>query len=112
MSIKKQIIKLISILFQIAKYASSFFVVIFSSITMATTGSYAKSTHNPFFYLWIVSAIISSCYAYGWVCRVSVILNRSDFGVEQPKQKIIFNVLFSDNKKIEMKKASRIISGI
>ncbi|KAL7015032.1 hypothetical protein ACKWTF_016251 [Chironomus riparius] len=49
-----------------AKYASSFFVVIFSSITMATTGSYPKSTHNPFFYFWIVSAIVSSCYAYGW----------------------------------------------
>jgi hypothetical protein len=49
-----------------AKYASSFFVVIFSSITYVTTQSYPKSTHNPFFYFWVVSSIVSSCYAYGW----------------------------------------------
>jgi xenotropic and polytropic retrovirus receptor 1 len=49
-----------------AKYATSFFVIIFSSITYATTEKYSKSWENPFFYLWIVSAIASSFYAYGW----------------------------------------------
>lgn len=42
------------------------FVVIFSSITYATTEKYSKSLENPFFYLWIISAIVSSFYAYGW----------------------------------------------
>lgn len=49
-----------------AKYASSFFVVIFSSISFATTENYEKSTNNPFFYLWIVSLVFSSCFTYGW----------------------------------------------
>lgn len=49
-----------------AKYASSFFVIIFSSITFATTEQYSKSLENPFFYLWIISAIVSSFFAYGW----------------------------------------------
>jgi xenotropic and polytropic retrovirus receptor 1 len=50
----------------VAKYASSFFVIIFSSITYATTEHYSKSFENPFFYLWVISAIVSSFYAYGW----------------------------------------------
>ncbi|XP_055689274.1 xenotropic and polytropic retrovirus receptor 1 [Lutzomyia longipalpis] len=49
-----------------SKYAASFFVVIFSSLTFATTNTYSDSTNNPWFYLWIVASIISSCYAYGW----------------------------------------------
>jgi EXS family len=27
---------------------------------------YSRSWENPFFYLWIISAIVSSFYAYGW----------------------------------------------
>lgn len=53
-------------IFSSAKYASSFFVIIFSSITYATTEKYSKSLENPFFYLWIISAIVSSFYAYSW----------------------------------------------
>lgn len=48
------------------KYSTSFFVILFSSITYATTENYAKSGQNPFFYLWIISAIVSSFYSYGW----------------------------------------------
>ncbi|XP_055624019.1 xenotropic and polytropic retrovirus receptor 1 [Toxorhynchites rutilus septentrionalis] len=48
------------------KYSTSFFVVIFSSLTQVTRGNYAKSTDNPWFYLWIIASIVSSCYAYTW----------------------------------------------
>ncbi|XP_053688010.1 xenotropic and polytropic retrovirus receptor 1 [Sabethes cyaneus] len=48
------------------KYSTSFFVVAFSSLTQATTDQYEKSTDNPWFYLWIISSILSSCYAYTW----------------------------------------------
>ncbi|XP_040150932.1 xenotropic and polytropic retrovirus receptor 1 isoform X1 [Anopheles arabiensis] len=48
------------------KYSTSFFVVIFSSITQATRDQYAKSSDNPWFYLWILASIVSSCYAYTW----------------------------------------------
>jgi len=27
---------------------------------------HSKSTDNPYFYLWIICAIIASLYAYGW----------------------------------------------
>jgi hypothetical protein len=30
------------------------------------TGSYKKSSDNPWFYLWVIASIISSCYAYTW----------------------------------------------
>lgn len=30
------------------------------------TGSHLGSTNNPYFYLWIIASIISSCYAYTW----------------------------------------------
>ncbi|XP_058829753.1 solute carrier family 53 member 1 isoform X1 [Topomyia yanbarensis] len=48
------------------KYSTSFFVVAFSSLTQATSARYEKSTDNPWFYLWIISSIVSSCYAYTW----------------------------------------------
>jgi hypothetical protein len=41
-------------------------VIIFSTITQATSKHYSKSVENPFFYLWIISGIISSFFAYGW----------------------------------------------
>ena len=68
-----------------AKYATSFFVVIFSSLTFVTSGEcrkatkigafskirlipdqYESSKDNPWFYLWVIASIISSCYAYTW----------------------------------------------
>ncbi|XP_008472751.2 xenotropic and polytropic retrovirus receptor 1-like, partial [Diaphorina citri] len=50
------------------KYATTFFVVIFSFLNIELT----KRGHpsNMFFYLWILSSIISSCYSYMWDIRM------------------------------------------
>ncbi|XP_017862847.1 PREDICTED: xenotropic and polytropic retrovirus receptor 1 [Drosophila arizonae] len=49
-----------------AKYATSFFTVIFAHKYHTTTDTYPLSKENPWFYCWIVSALFSSCYAYMW----------------------------------------------
>jgi len=46
------------------KYSTTFSVVIFSTLNAVYKDSYEQ--HNPFFYLWIISSIISSLYAYWW----------------------------------------------
>lgn len=73
------------------KYATSFFVVIFSylhltnksksftfsnikmlkiclfiKICFLLTEYYALSTENPYFYLWLTVSIVSSCFTYTW----------------------------------------------
>lgn len=78
------------------KYSTSFFVVIFSSLSFVTglfvysfvyigfnvnseiemhincwdffynSGSHLGNTNNPYFYLWIIASIVSSCSAYAW----------------------------------------------
>ncbi|CAG9856643.1 unnamed protein product [Phyllotreta striolata] len=47
------------------KYGTSFFVVIFSFLNKAYDEHFLPG-ENPFFYLWIGSSVISSCYAYTW----------------------------------------------
>ncbi|XP_076225453.1 solute carrier family 53 member 1 isoform X2 [Nomia melanderi] len=42
-----------------AKYATSFFVVVFSYLHLT-------NSKNPYFYLWITASIMSSCFAYTW----------------------------------------------
>ncbi|XP_055914256.1 xenotropic and polytropic retrovirus receptor 1 [Eupeodes corollae] len=49
-----------------AKYATSFFVVIFSYKFQSTNDMYSSSKDNPWFYCWIGASIASSCYAYCW----------------------------------------------
>lgn len=73
------------------KYATSFFVVIFSYLHLTNksksfvfsnikmlkiclfikicsipTEYYALSTENPYFYLWLTVSIVSSCFTYTW----------------------------------------------
>ena len=49
------------------KYASSFFVAITNSLRRASTSSYPHTpTTNPFIYLWITTAFISSTYKVTW----------------------------------------------
>ncbi|XP_969695.2 solute carrier family 53 member 1 [Tribolium castaneum] len=49
-----------------AKYATSFFVVIFTALNTAYSEGEAGMMESPFFYLWITASLISSCYAYTW----------------------------------------------
>uniref|UniRef100_V9I692 Xenotropic and polytropic retrovirus receptor 1 n=1 Tax=Apis cerana TaxID=7461 RepID=V9I692_APICE len=49
-----------------AKYATSFFVVIFSYLHLTNAKYYVLSTENPYFYLWITASIMSSCFTYTW----------------------------------------------
>ncbi|XP_067002600.1 solute carrier family 53 member 1 [Anabrus simplex] len=58
------------------KYATTFFVIIFSSL--AQTKKYPVSTDSPYFYLWVLSSILSSCYAYTWDIKM-------DWGLFDPK---------------------------
>ncbi|GLV33855.1 uncharacterized protein CBL_11261 [Carabus blaptoides fortunei] len=48
-----------------AKYSTSFLVVIFSTLSVTHSDQYSTS-ENPFFYPWLVSSLVSSCYAYTW----------------------------------------------
>ena len=48
------------------KYATSFFVVVFSYLHLTNSKFYVMSTENPYFYLWITASIVSSCFAYTW----------------------------------------------
>ncbi|KAL0113736.1 hypothetical protein PUN28_012691 [Cardiocondyla obscurior] len=48
------------------KYATSFFVVIFSYLHLTNKKHYALSTENPYFYLWLTVSVVSSCFTYTW----------------------------------------------
>lgn len=49
------------------KYSTTFFVVLFSTLsTVYDAKQPAGSAPNAFFYVWIVSAFISTCYTFTW----------------------------------------------
>ncbi|XP_050411533.1 xenotropic and polytropic retrovirus receptor 1 isoform X1 [Patella vulgata] len=50
------------------KYSTTFFVMLFSTIYKVQKETYGDSFRQTsvFYYLWIVSAIMSSCYTYTW----------------------------------------------
>ena len=50
------------------KYSTTFFVVLFSGLYSATVEWHGKEykQNHAFFYLWIISAVISSCYTLTW----------------------------------------------
>ncbi|KAH0946478.1 hypothetical protein HN011_011278 [Eciton burchellii] len=48
------------------KYATSFFVVIFSYLHLTNKKYYTLSTENPYFYLWLTASVVSSCFTYTW----------------------------------------------
>ncbi|XP_024877250.1 xenotropic and polytropic retrovirus receptor 1-like isoform X4 [Temnothorax curvispinosus] len=48
------------------KYATSFFVVIFSYLHLTNKKYYPLSTENPYFYLWLTVSVVSSCFTYTW----------------------------------------------
>ncbi|XP_071947796.1 xenotropic and polytropic retrovirus receptor 1 homolog [Antedon mediterranea] len=47
------------------KYSSTFLVVIFSSVFKLTNDDHTFY-RNPLFYLWVISAVFSSCYTLSW----------------------------------------------
>nr|XP_023021886.1 xenotropic and polytropic retrovirus receptor 1-like [Leptinotarsa decemlineata] len=49
-----------------AKYATSFFVVTFSTLNKIYADDLPSQFENLFFYSWITASLISSCYAYTW----------------------------------------------
>lgn len=49
-----------------AKYSTTFFVILFSFLHLTYAKDYQMSSDNPYFYLWILASVISSCYAYTW----------------------------------------------
>ncbi|KAJ9588311.1 hypothetical protein L9F63_018309, partial [Diploptera punctata] len=48
------------------KYSTTFLVVIFTTLRSYHKDEYTDQLDNPYLYLWIASAILSSCYAYTW----------------------------------------------
>ena len=48
------------------KYTTTIFVVVFSTLHNTYEANSQESTHQPFFYTWIVCSFISSIYAYIW----------------------------------------------
>lgn len=48
------------------KYSTTFFVMIFSSLNAHYRVTKEDTVQNPFFYLWILASVVSSCYTYMW----------------------------------------------
>ncbi|XP_063221184.1 solute carrier family 53 member 1-like [Bacillus rossius redtenbacheri] len=48
------------------KYATTFFVILFSSLHSAYSDRYTFASDEPYLYLWVLVSIVSSCYAYTW----------------------------------------------
>ena len=53
-----------------AKYSTTFFVVIFSTLYHSYEANRVGNAHHPFFYTWIVCSFISSLYAYFWDIKI------------------------------------------
>lgn len=48
------------------KYSTTFFVVIFATLSRERSYRYESSIENPFFVMWIFSMCVSSVYTYTW----------------------------------------------
>nr|CAD7256647.1 unnamed protein product [Timema shepardi] len=48
------------------KYSTTFAVVIFSTLRAVNADKYESKYDNPYFYLWILAAVVSTLYAYTW----------------------------------------------
>ncbi|XP_058445291.1 solute carrier family 53 member 1 [Malaya genurostris] len=48
------------------KYSTTFCVVIFATLRSYHASEYEDSFDNPYLWLWILSSVVSSCYAYTW----------------------------------------------
>ncbi|XP_058830240.1 solute carrier family 53 member 1 [Topomyia yanbarensis] len=48
------------------KYSTTFCVVIFATLRSYHASKYEDTYDNPYLWLWILSSVVSSCYAYTW----------------------------------------------
>ena len=48
------------------KYSTTFLVVIFGTLKAYNSKHYEHTFDNPYTYCWLISAVISSCYALTW----------------------------------------------
>ncbi|XP_055586228.1 xenotropic and polytropic retrovirus receptor 1 [Uranotaenia lowii] len=48
------------------KYSTTFCVVIFATLRNFHASKYEDAYDNPYLWLWLLSSVISSCYAYTW----------------------------------------------
>ncbi|XP_021935005.1 xenotropic and polytropic retrovirus receptor 1-like isoform X2 [Zootermopsis nevadensis] len=48
------------------KYATSFFVMLFSTLNLTHGDKYQVTSENPYFYMLVMASVLSSCYAYTW----------------------------------------------
>ncbi|XP_055527138.1 xenotropic and polytropic retrovirus receptor 1 [Wyeomyia smithii] len=48
------------------KYSTTFCVVIFATLRSLHASEYEDAFDNPYLWLWILSSVVSSCYAYTW----------------------------------------------
>lgn len=48
------------------KYSTTFFVVIFATLRSFYASEYVNTFDNPYTYLWLMSGVVSSTYAYLW----------------------------------------------
>lgn len=62
------------------KYSTTFCVVTFSTLFNMFKDQYEESEYNPFFFLWILSAVVSSCYTYIWDIKMDWGLFESNGG--------------------------------
>jgi hypothetical protein len=48
------------------KYSTTFFVVVFATLRNFHAPNYSSAFDNPYTYAWMISHLISSCYALTW----------------------------------------------
>ncbi|CAG0919218.1 unnamed protein product [Notodromas monacha] len=62
------------------KYSTTFFVILLSTLNSENKDEFSSADKNPYFYLWILASIVSSCYAYTWDVRMDWGLLESSSG--------------------------------
>lgn len=48
------------------KYSTTFFVSVFAALKTASSSTYENEWDNPYLFLWLISSVVSSLYAYTW----------------------------------------------
>uniref|UniRef100_A0A6M2DGX2 Putative small molecule transporter n=1 Tax=Xenopsylla cheopis TaxID=163159 RepID=A0A6M2DGX2_XENCH len=65
------------------KYSTTFLVVIFATLKNFYADDYTSNFENPYLYLWLISSVVSSLYAYTWDVKMDWGLFDSNAGENQ-----------------------------